>query len=210
MYHRFNHVDLRGMYNGFLIPNSPRAAPQACGLSPGFNGSGWIVLVFFLTWIIHQYHLFEDIFLLFVCRSLPLAHLVVIACVCCVQRWEIYSLCWLLCEDLKESDHWLLHLILGKSKCEKFLLKQYLYDQVGSRMFMKAVCHITCNLQSMKCCISYFSMLPGGKKCQNYLALHLFRNTWTWQIKASKPYMSLCPRSPREMRNLCVLYSPSL
>lgn len=99
MYHRFNHVDLRGMYNGFLIPNSPWAAPLACGLSPGFNGSRWIVLVFFLTWIIHQYHLFEDIFLLFVCRSLPLAHLVVIACVCCVQRWEIYSLCWLLCEE---------------------------------------------------------------------------------------------------------------
>lgn len=103
MYHRFNHVDLRGMYNGFLIPNSPRAAPQACGLSPGFNGLRWIILVFFfslsLTWIIHQYHVFEDIFPLFVCRSL--AHLVVIACVCCVQGYERYTAwqCWLLCEE---------------------------------------------------------------------------------------------------------------
>lgn len=148
-------------------------------------------------------------FSLFVCRSLLLVHLVVIACVCCnAERYTASA--GLSVRNLKESDHWLLHLILGKSKCEKSLLKQYLHHQDGSRMFMEAVCHITCNLWSMKCCISYFSMLPGGKKCQNYLALHLFRNTSTWQIKASKPYMSLCPRSPREMRNLCVLYSPSL
>lgn len=148
-------------------------------------------------------------FSLFVCRSLLLVHLVVIACVCCnAERYTASA--GFSVRNLKESDHWLLHLILGKSKCEKSLLKQYLHHQDGSRMFMKAVCHITCNLWSMKCCISYFSMLPGGKKCQNYLALHLFRNTSTWQIKASKPYMSLCPRSPREMRNLCVLYSPSL
>ena len=212
MYHRFNHVDLRGMYNGFLIPNSPRAAPQACGLSPGFNGLRWIILVFFLTWIIHQYHVFEDIFLyLFagVCFSCsPGCHSVCVCAVCNAERYT--AVAGPSVRNLKESDHWLLHLILGKSKCEKSLLKQYLHHQVGSRMFMKAVCHITCNLRSMNCCISYFSMLPGGKKCQNYLALHLFRNTSTWQIKASKPYMSLCPRSPREMRNLCVLYSPSL
>uniref|UniRef100_A0A3Q3XJ01 HMG box domain-containing protein n=1 Tax=Mola mola TaxID=94237 RepID=A0A3Q3XJ01_MOLML len=36
-------------YNGFLIPFSPRAAPRACGLSPGFNGSRWNILVFSLA-----------------------------------------------------------------------------------------------------------------------------------------------------------------
>lgn len=142
-------------------------------------------------------------------KSASLSHLVVIASVCIADRYTAGA--GLSVGSLKESDHWLLHLILGKSKCEKSLLKQYLYHQVGSRMFMKAVCHITCNLQSVNWCISYFSMLPGGgKRCQNYLALHLFRSGSTWQIKASKPYVSLCPRSPREMRNLCVLYSPSL
>lgn len=95
MYHRFNHVDLRGMHNGFLIPNSPRAAPRACGLSPGFNGSRWIILVFFLTWIIHQYHLFEDIFPYLFAAAFascsPGCHSVRV-CVC-VQHWEIYSQC---------------------------------------------------------------------------------------------------------------------
>lgn len=211
MYHRFNYVDLKGTYNGFLIPNLPRAAPQACGLSPGFNGLRWIILVFFSdmnnTLISSLIGYFPYLF----------------AVVCFLPTWLSYSMC-VLCATLgdiqlvlasrwgtsKSLDHWLLHLILGKSKCEKSLLKQYLHHQVGPRMFMKAVCHITCNLQSMKCCISYFSMLPGGKKCQNYLALHLFRNPSTWQIRASKPYMSLCPRSPGEMRNLCVLYRHSL
>lgn len=146
----------------------------------------------------------------FVCRTLLPAHLVVIASVCLLQRWEIQTpRPGLSARNLKESDHWLLHLILGKSKCEKSLLQQYLHHQVVSRMFMKAVCRITCNLQSMNCCISYSCMLPGGEKSKNYLALHLFRNTSTWQIKASQAYMSLCPRSPREMRNLCVLYRPS-
>lgn len=141
---------------------------------------------------------------IFVCMLF--AHLAIVVFVCCVQCWEPALL---LCGTSKGLDHWLLHLILGKSKCEKSLPKQYLHHQAGSRMFMKAVCHITCNLPSVKYCSSHFSMLPGGKKCQNYLALHLFRNRSTWQIKASNPYMSLCPRSLREMRNLCVLYSPS-
>lgn len=182
MYHRFNHVDRRGIYNGFLIPYLPRAAPQACGLSPGFNGLRWIILVFFffLTWITQQYHLFEDIFLhLFAGVGFFLTWLSKHVCLClCVQPWEISS-AGSSVRNLKDSDHWLLHLILGKSKCEKSLLEQYLHHQVGSRMFMKAVCHITCNLWNTNCCISYFSMLPGGKKCQNYLALHLFLNTST-------------------------------
>ena len=112
--------------------------------------------------------------------------------------------------NLKESDHRLLHLILGKSKCEKSLPEQYLYDQAGSRMFMKAVCHITCNLQSGSCCISYSSMLPGGVKkkkpklsCIAPFPQHL--NVANQSLE-KKPYMSLCPRSPKEMRNLCVLY----
>ena len=168
---------------------------------------GSFFLYFFLTWIIHQYHLFEHIFPVCLqesascspgCRSM------------CVTLRDAQPVLASLLGTSKSLITDFYHLILGKSKCEKSLLKQYLHHQVGSRMFMKTVCHITCNLQSMNWCISYVSMLPGGKKCQNYLALHLFRNTSTWQIKASKPYTSLCPRSPREMRNLCVLYSPSL
>lgn len=88
MYHRFNHVDLRGTYNGFLIPNSPRAAPQACGLSPGFNGSRWIILGSF-SWDMNYTSISPlwGYFAQFVCRSLPLAHP---AChsmrVCCVSN----------------------------------------------------------------------------------------------------------------------------
>lgn len=122
----------------------------------------------------------------------PLAHLAVVARVCCVQRWEIYSQCWLLsARNLKESDHWLLHLILGKSKCEKSLLKQYLHHQVGSRMFMKAVCHITCNLRSMNCCISHFSMLPGGKKMPKLSCIAPFFPA-TPQHGKSKPQSRAC------------------
>lgn len=162
MYHQFTHVDLRGMYNGFLIPLWPRAALRACGLSAGFNGFRWIILVGLfppLTWIKHQYHLFEDIF----------PHL--FAGVCFLLTW--LSQCVCMCahastatagssvKNLKESDHWLLHLILGKSKCEKSHLKQYLHHQVGSRMFMKAVCHITCNLCKMNC---YFLFLYAPRR----------------------------------------------
>lgn len=55
--------------------------------------------------------------------------------------------------------------------------------------------------------ISYFCMLPGGEKCQNYLALHLCCNTPTWWIRAWTWSMSLCPRSLGEMRNLCGVQS---
>lgn len=108
MYHQFTHVDLRGMYNGFLIPLWPRAALWACGLSAGFNGFRWIILVGLfppLTWIKHQYHLFEDIFpYLFAGVSSLLTWLSQSACVCtcacvCVCVWEIYSHRWLLCEE---------------------------------------------------------------------------------------------------------------
>lgn len=82
MYHRFSHVDLRGMYNGFLIPLWPRAAPQACGLSAGFNGLRWIILVGLFspsdmnkTSISSLWGYFSP----FVC-CLLLAYLVVIAC----------------------------------------------------------------------------------------------------------------------------------
>lgn len=174
MYHQFTHVDLRGMYNGFLIPLWPRAALRACGLSAGFNGFRWIILVGLfppLTWIKHQYHLFEDIFPhLF--AGLLLAHLVVTVCVyvctckcACMYVSERYTAtAGSSVKNLKESDHWLLHLILGKSKCEKSHLKQYLHHQVGSRMFMKAVCHITCNLCKMNC---YFLFLYAPRRGKN-------------------------------------------
>lgn len=218
MYHQFSHVDLRGMYNGFLIPLWPRAAPRACGLSDSFNGLRWIILVGLFppsdmnkTSISSLWGYFSP----FVCWSLLLAHLVVISCMCmcvCVRTgvWQIYSHRWLLCEKPQRVDHWLLHLILGKSKCEKSHLKQYLHHQVGSRMFMKAVCHITCNLWKMNCYFLLFYAPRRGRKCQNYLALHLCRNTSTWRIRAWTRSMSLCPRSLGEMRNLCVVYSPSI
>lgn len=105
MYHRFTHVDLRGMYNGFLIPLWPRAAPRACGLSAGFNSLRWIILVGLFppsdmnkTSISSLWGYFSP----FVCRSLLLAHLVVIARICtcaCVCVWEIHSHRWLLCEE---------------------------------------------------------------------------------------------------------------
>lgn len=107
---------------------------------------------------------------------LLLAHLVVIVCVsvcvcvrACVQARACVRVRYTACagssvSNLKESDHWLLQLILGKSKCEKSLLKQYLHHQVGSRMFMKAVCHITCNLRNTNRCIPHFSVLPGGER----------------------------------------------
>lgn len=77
-------------------------------------------------------------------------------------------------------------------------------------MFMKAVCHITCNLWKMNCYFLLFYAPRRGRKCQNYLALHLCRNTSTWRISAWTRSMSLCPRSLAEMRNLCVVYSPSI
>lgn len=105
----------------------------------------------------------------FVCRSLLLAHLVVTVCVyvctckcACMYVSERYTAtAGSSVKNLKESDHWLLHLILGKSKCEKSHLKQYLHHQVGSRMFMKAVCHITCNLCKMNC---YFLFLYAPRR----------------------------------------------
>ena len=82
MYQWFSHVDLRGMYNGFLIPGRPRAAPRACGLSAAFNGSRWIILVGLFspsdmnkTSISSLWGYFPP----FVCWSLLPAHLVVIA-----------------------------------------------------------------------------------------------------------------------------------
>lgn len=72
---------------------------------------------------------------------------------------------------------------------------------------MKAVCHITCNLWKMNC---YFLLLYAprrGRKCQNYLALHLCRNSSTWRILARTWPVSLCPRSLGEMRNPCVVQS---
>lgn len=129
-------------------------------------------LYFFLkTWIIHQYHPVWGCFLSLFAEVCSL--LTWLSCVwkCVLNAGRHTASVGLSARNLKESDHWLLHLILGKSKCEKSFLKQYLHHQVGSRMFMKAVCHITCNLPSLNRCISYFLYAPRrGKKCQNYLA----------------------------------------
>lgn len=185
----------------------PRAAPQAHGLSPGFNGFRWIILVFFSDMNNTSISSLWGYFPLCVCRSLLLAHLVVIACMHIADRYRARA--GLSVSNLKDSDHWLLHLILGKSKCEKSLLQQYLYHQVGSRMFMKAVWHITCNLQTVNCCISDSSMLPGGKRnAKNYLALHLFPQYLDVANQSLKTERATVPKvTGRNEKSLCTVRS---
>lgn len=171
----------------------------------------WDGSFFFFLRIIHQY-VFEDVFSVCLQKSASCSPGCHCRSVRCSPLGGMYSQGTGLSErNLKASDHHLLHLILGKSKCEKSLLKQDLHHQVWVKnIYQGAVCHITCNLQEDE--LLYFLLLyaprregeRGGKKSQNYLALHLFPQHLNVANQSLKTVPCRCAQGHRQKWEISV------
>lgn len=174
-----------------------------------------LVYIFILTWIIHQY----------ITSKKEIFSVCLQASACCSPSCHYVCVYVCVCDHVYTNSQCCMASLWGTSKS---LITDFSISFKANQSVKSLSSSNICMIRlGQECLWSHCATLPvispslsrvyfwllyaprRRKKKEAKIILHCTFSA-TPQIKARTPCMSLCPRSPKEMRNLCVPHSPSL